>query len=164
MLNRLLELDQAFSARLAFRRAGVSRSLLRAIAHTGDGAVWIAIGVALWLLGQRELALREEITVFALIAIVAGLKSLFRRRRPAGDSVPLYFKFDAHSFPSGHAARTFALAVVFGAFDPALGLAMGAWAALVSLVRVALGVHYVSDVSAGALVGLAFGAIIAAVF
>lgn len=158
MLDRLLELDRTLSARLTYRRAGFWRGLLSILAHTGDGVIWIAVGTALWLGGQRNLALREGLIVFGLIAIIAGLKILFRRRRPSTEGLQLYFKFDAHSFPSGHAARTAALAVVFGAFDPAWGAALGVWAVSVMLARVALGVHYLSDITVGALVGLVVGA------
>ena len=163
MLDRLLALDQAWSARLTIRQAGLLHAIMQVIAHTGDGLVWIAIGIGLWLIGLPEPALREEITVFALIGIVAALKFAFRRRRPTGQRGTLYFELDARSFPSGHAARMSALAVTFGTLNPAIAIGMGMWAALVSLARVALGIHYLSDVTAGAVLGIGVGAVIAAV-
>jgi undecaprenyl-diphosphatase len=163
MLNRLLVLDHSLSARLTMRRAGLLRLALQVVAHTGDGVIWIAFGVGLMLAGQSPLAVRVEVAVCALIAVVAGLKFVFRRRRPTGERGRLYFQMDAHSFPSGHAARVAALAIVFGALHPALAIGMGMWAVLVSLARVALGVHYLSDVVAGALLGVSVGLIVVTV-
>jgi undecaprenyl-diphosphatase len=160
MLRHLVALDHVLSARLAIRPAGLLRFALQALAHTGDGVVWIAAGLGLLLIGRRDLALLEETTVLSLIAIVAIIKMLFRRRRPAGERGTLYFQFDAHSFPSGHAARAAALAVTLGSLSTLSAIGMGIWATLVSLSRVALGVHYLSDVVAGAAIGIVWGALI----
>jgi undecaprenyl-diphosphatase len=160
MLDRLLALDRAWSARLMIRQAGLLRLSAQVIAHTGDSLIWIAIGIGLLLLNQPQWAARDEITVFALIGVVAALKFAFQRRRPSGSRGRLYLELDAHSFPSGHAARTAALAVAFGVLHPALGVALGIWAALVSIARVALGVHYLSDITVGAVVGIVVGSII----
>jgi len=161
MVDRLVAFDHAVSARLTVRRAGLLRVVLKLIAHSGDSLVWIAVGIGLWALNQPRRAARVEITVFALMGVVAALKFGFRRRRPTGQRGQLYLELDAHSFPSGHAARAAGLAVTFGALDPALGAGLGAWAALVSLSRVALGIHYVSDVIGGAIVGIGAGVILA---
>ena len=68
----------------------------------------------------------------------------------------IYRNTDPHSFPSGHAARAFLIAAVASVLAPAwLGIILWIWAPLVSLARVAMGVHYVSDVLAGALLGIA---------
>jgi undecaprenyl-diphosphatase len=61
------------------------------------------------------------------------------------------------SFPSGHAAFFFALATTTAVFDRRLGILLLIGAALVSLARVAAGIHYPSDVLAGALIGFLFG-------
>jgi len=163
MRESLLAWDHALSARLTIRRTGFLRRSAQIIAHTGDGIVWIAAGLVLIMLDRLDLALREELTVFTLIVVVAAIKFLFRRRRPTGERGTLYFQMDAHSFPSGHAARTAALAVTFGALNPALGFGLAVWAMLVSLARVALGIHYLLDVAAGTIVGIGVGAIIATV-
>jgi undecaprenyl-diphosphatase len=163
MFERLLSLDHKLSTRLTIRRAGLSRLAVQVIAHSGDSLVWIGIGIGLWALNQTRWALRDEITVFVLIGVVAVLKFIFRRRRPTGQRGKLYLELDAHSFPSGHAARTAALAITFGALDPLFGLGLAIWAALVSIARVALGIHYVSDVVVGAAVGIGAGAILATV-
>ncbi len=65
-----------------------------------------------------------------------------------------------HSFPSGHAARSFLIAVIASVLAPPwLVVVLWVWAPLVGLARVAMGVHYVSDVIAGAILGMIIGLI-----
>jgi membrane-associated phospholipid phosphatase len=86
---------------------------------------------------------------------VMSIKFLVRRRRPEGEWGSIYRNTDPHSFPSGHAARAFLIAVVASALAPAwLGILLWIWAPLVSIARVAMGLHYVSDVVAGAMLGI----------
>ena len=60
--------------------------------------------------------------------------------------------------PSGHAARAFLIAVIAAGLGPFwAALALWVWAPLVSLARVAMGVHYMSDVVAGLVVGMTAG-------
>ena len=62
-----------------------------------------------------------------------------------------------HSFPSGHAATSFACVTVLGAAVPRARPPLYALAALVAWSRVYVGVHYPVDVLAGALLGIAAG-------
>ena len=90
--------------------------------------------------------------------LVFGIKLAVRRRRPAGEWGAFYRRTDPHSFPSGHAARMAMLAAAgFTLGHPWFGLALTVWAPLVSLARVAMGVHYVSDVIGGLLIGVVAG-------
>lgn len=162
VIGRVVEFDRSLSARLAMRRAGGLHFAAQIVSHSGDGVLWIAIGAVLLLIDQPALALRVEVAVLAMIAIVAALKFAFRRRRPSGPRDQLYFEWDVHSFPSGHATRTAALTIVLGALSLPLFAGMCAWAALVSLSRVALKIHYVSDVVMGTVVGVISGLMILA--
>jgi undecaprenyl-diphosphatase len=97
----------------------------------------------------------ESAGIGLLAALVLVIKFRVRRKRPEGEWGTIYRNTDPHSFPSGHAARAFLIAVVATALAPAwLAIVLWIWAPLVALARVAMGVHYVSDVVAGALLGI----------
>ena len=162
LLERLTQLDRQLSTRLQIRRTGLLRSVLHTIAHTGDSVLWVAILIGLVLAGQSDLAARAALVVGGLALIIGALKLVFRRGRPSDENVRLYFRMDAHSFPSGHAARTAGLAVLFSAFEPALSVAAVIWVVGVSLARVWLGVHFVSDVVVGALIGVGVARVVVA--
>ena len=100
-------------------------------------------------------------SIVVLAVLVLVVKFTVRRRRPEGEWGLLYRSTDPHSFPSGHAARAFELAVLASGLGPAwLAIALWIWAPLVALARVAMGVHYVSDIVAGMLLGLLVGALL----
>jgi len=97
--------------------------------------------------------------------VVMIIKFTVRRRRPEGEWGNIYRATDPHSFPSGHAVRAMMLAVVLLGLGPLwLGLVMLAWAPLVGLARVAMGVHYLSDVVAGMVLGLVMGGVVLLIF
>jgi len=160
--NDLLVLDNAWTHRMRVaERPGLLRMLAILFAHSGDSWFW-GLGLALvFLLGPAEWKLRAAIlfgAIFILAALVLAIKFTVRRQRPAGEWGAVYRKTDPHSFPSGHAARAVMLVVLAGGLGPVwLGWALAAWAPLVVLARVAMGVHYISDVIAGAILGAAVG-------
>ncbi len=88
------------------------------------------------------------------------LKSAFNRPRPylvdASLRTPDGFE-DSAAFPSGHAAVSFAWATVLAADEPTLAIPAFALASGITFSRMYNGVHYPSDVAAGALLGLAAG-------
>lgn len=132
-------------------------------AHSGDSWFWWA-GLALlaWLGGQfwRPWALTVLASIVALAAVVLVIKFSIRRRRPEGEWGRFYRSTDPHSFPSGHAARAVLIAVLAIGLGPGwLAILLCIWAPLVALARVAMGVHYVSDILAGGIVGLIAGVI-----
>jgi undecaprenyl-diphosphatase len=63
----------------------------------------------------------------------------------------------SHSFPSGHAATSFACATVLAALAPRFRLAFGALAAAIAYSRLYNGVHYPLDVLGGAVLGVLVG-------
>jgi undecaprenyl-diphosphatase len=90
--------------------------------------------------------------------LVLTVKFTVRRRRPEGEWGDIYRKTDPHSFPSGHAARAFLLAAIAaGTGPPWFAVALAVWAPLVALARVAMGVHYISDILAGLALGIVMG-------
>jgi undecaprenyl-diphosphatase len=93
--------------------------------------------------------------------IVMVIKFSVRRSRPEGDWGKIYRSTDPHSFPSGHAARSFMIAVLMLGLGPVwLGLLLLLWAVAVGLARISLGVHYPSDVIAGDFLGVLIGILI----
>ena len=89
-----------------------------------------------------------------------GLGRLWPRRRPfgrLGQVEALVAHTDERSFPSRHVASGLAMAVIGANAHPRLGTAMATVAWALGLSRVAAGLHYPSDVLAGALLGFATG-------
>lgn len=157
--SSILELDARLSRRMRVaEKPGALRAFAVFFAHSGDSWFWAIALIALWAGGDsswKKWAVAQFVGIGLLAALVMGIKFLVRRRRPEGEWGGIYRNTDPHSFPSGHAARAFLIAVVGAALGPAwLGILLWIWAPLVALARVAMGVHYLSDVVAGALFGV----------
>jgi undecaprenyl-diphosphatase len=139
-------------------KPGALRAIAVLFAHSGDSWIWGPAMILLWFVSNsfwRRWEVVEFVGISVLAVLVMGIKFLVRRRRPEGEWGGIYRNTDPHSFPSGHAARAFLIAVVASGLAPAwLALLLWIWAPLVSLARVAMGVHYVSDVVAGAGLGI----------
>ncbi|MFH1583304.1 MAG: phosphatase PAP2 family protein [Candidatus Falkowbacteria bacterium] len=124
--------------------------------------------VYLFLGKNKQEKFKNQLMVFgALIAalvarfvVATSLYYCFMRFRPfVNDIVNQLIPYDGarSSFPSGHASFFFALATVVYLYNKKLGAWLLAAAALISLARIYVGVHYPSDVLAGALIGLLVG-------
>jgi undecaprenyl-diphosphatase len=137
------------------------------LAHSGDSWFLLAGLAVVWLLGRPEWRGRAVIFgvgIVGLAALVLAIKFTVRRQRPAGEWGAIYRNTDPHSFPSGHAARVFMLAVLGLVLGPLwFGLLLIVWAPLVSMARVMTGLHYLSDVFAGMILGLLAGFVLVAV-
>ena len=125
-------------------------------------AIWLAIGSAASLVAAPEQRPRWR-TATAVVAggylLNTAIKLAVRRRRPElADLPPLTRTPTRLSFPSAHATTSFAAATAFsragGPAAPLYGLATA-----LAVSRLYLGVHYPSDVVAGALLGTALGAL-----
>ncbi len=142
-------------------RYQVPLAFFRCVSWLGDGLFWYALMLGLLL------AHGEEAGLAVLHMVVAGLvcTSIYRalkkgtlRPRPyavhthiAAGAVPL----DRFSFPSGHTLHATAFSIIACAYFPELAPALAAATALTALSRVVLGLHYPSDVLAGAGLGAA---------
>ncbi len=130
------------------RVAGAARALSWAGEH---GALWLAAGLAGAAVDgpRRGSWLRGTALTAGAHVVSMGVKRVVRRPRPA-HIVPLVRTAGRHSFPSSHATSAAAAAVAFGA----LGVrAVWPLAAAVCVSRLVVGVHYPSDVAAGAALG-----------
>lgn len=166
MLETLLTLDARYSDRLRVaERPGSLRQAAIFFAHSGDSWFW-GIGASLvWLLGGpawKLLAVQIVLAIGVTAVVTQAFKYLVRRERPQGEWGKGYRAVDPHSFPSGHASRAFMLAVLVTLLGPGwFSLILWLWAPLVALARVAMGVHYLSDILAGATLGMLLGLVLA---
>jgi undecaprenyl-diphosphatase len=145
-------------------KPGLLRTLAAVLAHSGDSWFWLAGRGLFWFLGtdywKRELLILI-VSILVTALVVYMVKLTVRRKRPEGEWGKFYRQTDPHSFPSGHAARAMMLAVVMlGLGSLELGLLLFVWALMVGLARVAMWVHYLSDVVAGNILGLVIGVVI----
>ncbi len=154
--------------------SGLNRSLRWAHASARPvfyGAVPLAWGTA-WIQGDNDFAAAYRLTVAqgATYGLVLGLKRLVGRPRPfvrrALTSRSKHYGRTSgeqyQSFPSGHAALSATIVTSWGlSFPRWYVVAPGAmWAVGVSLSRLYLGVHYPSDVLAGAALGVVIGGVV----
>lgn len=159
-LESLLEWDRRLARRLNASVDVTSvRALFRLVSRLGDGVFWYSVMLALIATqGRPGLDTALRMLAAGLIGFIAYklLKSRTTRPRPyqvlrgirAGID-PL----DAFSFPSGHTLHAVAFTLVAISHYPALGAVLVPFTLLVALSRVVLGLHYPSDVLAGAAVG-----------
>jgi undecaprenyl-diphosphatase len=155
---------KAWESRLAlqFNRANrrrASSALFGAISDLGDGLFWYGLMAAM-LVSQGPAALKPVLVMIAAGAACTftyrWLKSTTSRERPCQQhpgirvtTLPL----DYYSFPSGHTLHAVCFSVVAVSYYPALWWLLLPFTLLVVASRLILGLHYLSDVIAGALIG-----------
>lgn len=166
-LERLRVLDSALCIRFngAVRIAPV-RVVFRVVSRLGDGVFWYSLMLTLLAAGGVSAfgpVGRMAGTGLVCTVIYKWLKSKTSRPRPfavenavRAGADPL----DPFSFPSGHTLHAVAFSIVAIAYYPMLAWLLVPFTLLVAASRVVLGLHYPSDVLAGA--GL--GALIASAF
>ena len=131
-----------------------------------NGLVWLVLGLALVLIDSSRW---ESWLICALLGPIAiglnyGIKLLVKRPRPVLEGLPpLGGAPSSLSFPSAHATSSFTMATAMVRVDPAMAGAFVVAIAL-SLGRPYLGMHYPSDVLAGAFIGVALGLIVPLTF
>jgi undecaprenyl-diphosphatase len=125
----------------------------------GDGWLWYSLGLLLLIAGgdMRFRAVGAgALAAGTGIAVFLRLKRMFRRRRPCVFEPHCWATLlppDQFSFPSGHTITAFAVAVSLATFYPELGAGLLFCAFSVAASRVLLGMHFLSDVLAGAAIG-----------
>ncbi len=119
----------------------------------GDYILWIAILVALYLWKGKKVAVSYALIIFVATMLSLSLKSLFEIPRP--EDVRFVIEAHGYSMPSGHTIRSFASAMFLHPLvnNGKSRLLIWMLAALMGLSRIFVGVHYPSDVLAGALIG-----------
>ncbi|MCX4778453.1 bifunctional phosphatase PAP2/diacylglycerol kinase family protein [Streptomyces sp. NBC_01264] len=147
---------------------GADRVLPRLGRAANHGLLWggAAAGIAvLGSTGARKAAVRGVASLALASATINTVgKWSVRRPRPVLDGVPAARQLTTQprttSFPSGHAASAFAFTAGVALESPLWGAALVPVAASVAFSRVYTGVHYPSDVLAGAALGVAAGLVV----
>jgi undecaprenyl-diphosphatase len=167
MMNR----SQGLMARFDLAEYGLCRRLNRAsstpilcstlrwVSRLGDGIAWYVLVPLLPLMCGRTAvlpAIGMAVTGIVGVTIYRQLKHALLRERPfirhpgITQAMP---PLDRYSFPSGHTLHAVAFTWQAVAHFPALGWVLIPFASLVACSRVVLGLHYPSDVLAGAAIG-----------
>ena len=147
-MERLFEMDGQLLLwiREVFASPVMDKIMIFISSLANKGMLWIGIGVVLLLLA------------LAFNAVICNLllKPLVARTRPydlLGYEI-LVRRLGDYSFPSGHTSASFAAATAIYAIDRRWGAAAYVLAALIGFSRLYLGVHFPTDVLAGAVVGI----------
>lgn len=168
--NSVLTRLNHYDARLCVRinRIGRKRWVQRGfsiISRLGDGVFWYTL-MALLLASHGQAAIRPVLHMIAVgligLALYKWLKKKTLRPRPC-DLHPAILRgtepLDEFSFPSGHTLHAVGFAVVALAYFPWLAPLVVPFALLVAISRVVLGLHYPTDVLAGAALGYSIAAL-----
>jgi undecaprenyl-diphosphatase len=132
----------------------------------GDGWLWYGVSAMILLFGGAERFLAVGAAALAAgtgIGIFLNVKKATGRKRPGTFEPHCWATLlppDQFSFPSGHTITAFAVALSLSRFYPDLALGLLFCAFSIAASRILLGMHFLSDVIAGAAIGtlLSYGA------
>ena len=160
MLDTILQLDGELLVAIQGLHMGWLDPIVSCYTKLGDaGLLWVALSLAMLFhkSTRKAGALALGAMILGLIVTNLTIKPLISRPRPWLDwpIVPLVTEKDPNSFPSGHTCAAFAAAMVWVRTLPQKRdrVIVAVMAVLMGLSRLYVGVHYPSDVLAGAVIG-----------
>ncbi|WP_026425542.1 bifunctional phosphatase PAP2/diacylglycerol kinase family protein [Actinokineospora inagensis] len=135
---------------------------LKALSKSANkGRLWFGVAALLALRkGSTRRAALRGVAAIGIASTSANLigKNLFPRRRPAAELLPEHRRLTrrptSSSFPSGHSASAVAFTAAVTMESPAVGIALAPLAAAVAYSRMHTGVHWPTDIAAGAAIGV----------
>lgn len=145
-----------------FNRANDLRFInlfFRSVSRLGDGQFWCAVTGVLVVIRGKEAwvpVLHMWLTAGIGVLIYKVLKEGMARERPFVDHEVIHCTaraLDRYSFPSGHTLHAVSFAILLASYASFFAWLVIPFAILVALSRVVLGLHYVTDVVVGALIG-----------
>lgn len=159
-LNRLAVREHRLLERVnGVRLPDWTVALMRAASRLGDGVFWYVLMAALlaWYgLAALPAVLHMIVAGLAGTLLYKWLKGATERPRPyqvCPTICCLTAPLDRFSFPSGHTLHAVVFSLIVTAYYPALAWLVWPFTALVAASRLVLGLHYMSDVAVGALLG-----------
>jgi len=165
-LNRMNHLDGALCVKVSHTsQYRIIRDWFRLMSRLGDGVFWYTLLVAILIVqGHAALlpVLHVALTGLTGTFVYKWLKGKTLRPRPyqvLQDVLLTGKPLDYFSFPSGHTLHAAAFACMTLAYYPSLAVLVIPFSLMVAVSRVVLGLHYPSDVLAGAVIGAALALI-----
>ena len=139
------------------------RILMLMMSRLGNGWLWYSLGIFILVCGGQNryrAFFAGALSAVVAILIFQRIKPFSRRRRPCEIEPHCWAVItppDRFSFPSGHAMTSFAIAAAVGSFYPQALPCLLAVAALIAISRIVVGMHFLTDIVVGALLGALIG-------
>ena len=140
----------------------VLRYFFRAVSRLGDGVFWYTLILCLAYVHQEANGVNQSLHILLTgitgVAIYKFLKERLVRERPyirSANIIQAAPALDRYSFPSGHTMHAVCFSILFSYYLAEINSLVWGFTILVAMSRVILGLHYPTDVAAGALLGSA---------
>lgn len=150
-----------FSWCLKHKHRDQAVKISRIVSFSADGPLYVLAGVCFLIAQNWDVSILLALGFLIERTCYSRFKKLFKRNRPP-EAIPGFKSVvepsDQFSFPSGHTSAAFLIACSISFHFPFMAWILYPWACCVGMARVFLGVHFPSDVIAGATMGITIAA------